>query len=269
MLFMRLKSRDGFTLIEVLMVVGLMGILAVVSISLFSKSVEESRFNETVAKLEQIKNALVGNPEVREARTRTSFGYLGDVGAIPTAVQGLSALLTNPGIAAFSVNSSVRFGLGWNGPYLTGGPGANFTKDAWGQTIVYSPAAFPPTLVSLGADGLVGGTGFNQDITVSLSAELTTAAVSGFICRSGSPFVTSAQVELNSPDGTGALLQSLVSLTAVDKGFFNFSAVSFGVRSLTVYVPSKAAPTQTLGPVLLTVDRPNLVVPCNLIDLSP
>ncbi len=265
-----LKKSSGFTLVEVLMVVGLMAILAVVSISLVSTSVDETRFNETTLKLQQIREAMIGNPEVREARTRTSFGFLGDVGAIPTAAQGIAGLVTRPGgLPAFSPDATVRFGLGWNGPYLTGGAGANFTLDAWGNAIVYDPVASPPTLTSLGGDGAVGGTVFDQDIRVELPLEMISASVTGFICNSGGPFTDSAQVEFNSPDGNGGLTQTQVMVVPADKGIFNFASVPFGVRSLTIYVPSKAAPTQTLGPVVVTIDRPNFVVPCNLVDLSP
>jgi hypothetical protein len=41
-----------------------------------------------------------------------------------------------------------------------------------------------------------------------------------------------------------------------------------GVRSATVYVPSKAAPTQTIGPVVFTVDKPYYLIQANLFDLS-
>jgi general secretion pathway protein G len=216
------RKQAAFTLVEVLMVIGLLGILSVVSVGLMNSSVDESRFNETVSELGQIRDAMIGNINIREAHTRTSFGFLGDVGAIPTSGEGIAALITNPSLAVYAVNSTVRFGLGWNGPYLTGGANANFINDAWGNAIVYSPNASPATLISYGADGIAGGTGFNADITVNLPVELTTATVSGFICQSGGAFVSSAQVEFNVPDGTGALTQSEATVAAVDKGYFSF-----------------------------------------------
>ena len=270
-----LRNQKGFTLIEVLMVVLLITILAVVSIAVLPDTINESRFNQTVAKLNEIRNSMIGNPDIREGTTRTSFGYLGDVGSLPpgpTIVEAVAALLARGAIPAFAVNSSVRFGFGWNGPYLTGvNTSTNFTKDAWGNLIVYSPAASPPTLISRGADGAVGGTGFDQDITVTLPTELTTATVSGFICQGGGPFTGSADVELNYPDGSGALTAhptSLKNLVPADKGNFSFGSIPFGVRSISIYIPS-GSPTITLGPVLITVDKPNLVVPCDRIDISP
>ena len=267
MILPSLRDRSGFTLIEVLMVVLIITIMAVVSITVLPDTINESKFNQTIEKMNQIRNAMIGNPEIREGTTRTSFGYLGDVGAIPTLI---TDLLTKPGgVSAYALNSTVRFGMGWNGAYLTGvNAASSFTTDAWGTALIYTPGASPPTLVSLGADATVGGTSLNQDITVTLPTELTTATVGGFICQGGGPFTATAQVELNFPNA-GALSQSEANLLPADKGQFSFAAVPMGIRSITVYIPSKAAATQTLGPIVFTVAQPNMVVPCNLIDISP
>jgi prepilin-type N-terminal cleavage/methylation domain-containing protein len=263
-----LPNEKGFTLIEVLMVVLLVTILAVASITVVPDTINESRFNSTVEKMNQIRNAMIGNPDIKEGTVRTSFGYLGDVGAVPSAI---TDLLTLPGgVSAYSVNASARFGLGWNGPYLSGrNTSSDFTKDAWGTAFVYTPGATPPTLVSLGADYTAGGTGFNQDITVTLPTELTTGTVSGFICQGGGPFASTAQVELNIPNGSGVLLQLESNLVPGDQGQFSFSAIPFGVRSVTVYIPSKVAATQTLGPIVISVAQPNVLIPCASLDISP
>ena len=166
MILPSLRDRSGFTLIEVLMVVLIITIMAVVSITVLPDTINESKFNQTIEKMNQIRNAMIGNPEIREGTTRTSFGYLGDVGAIPTLI---TDLLTKPGgVSAYALNSTVRFGMGWNGAYLTGvNAASSFTTDAWGTALIYTPGASPPTLVSLGADATVGGTSLNQDITHS------------------------------------------------------------------------------------------------------
>jgi prepilin-type N-terminal cleavage/methylation domain-containing protein len=265
------RSR-GFTLIEVLMVIALMSILAFATLDVTTDTLNESRFQATVAQLQQIQNAMIGDPTVMENNVRTSFGFLGDIGAIPTASQGILALVSQPSpvLPTFAINSTVRFGIGWNGPYLNGAnSGTNYTKDAWGNALIYSPAANPPTIVSLGSDGAVGGTGYAQDLTYTLSTQLTTATVQGFICNHGAPFTSAAQVELNYPNGLGVLTQAEVTLTAANAGQFSFSGVPLGVRSITVYQPSKASATSTLGPVVITVDKPNYLVACNAIDINP
>ena len=74
-----------------------------------------------------------------------------DVGRYPTTKEGLDAMVNKP--AGIS---------GWNGPYLKGGVPA----DPWGKPYVFnSPTANGGIeIISLGADGAVGGDGENADI---------------------------------------------------------------------------------------------------------
>ena len=97
---------------------------------------------------------------------------------------------------------------------------------------------------------------------------MLTSTVHGFILNSGAQWSGSAEVELNAPNGTGALSQTLLSVPAGNNGHFNFYNISLGVRSLTVYIPSKAAATKTVGPVLFTVDQANYGIPTALLDVG-
>ena len=262
---------DGFTLLEILMVVALVAVVAVTSIIVITDSLNESRFQDTLNKMHQIANAMIGDPSLKENGARTSFGFLGDIGAIPTAAQSISVLVTNSvPLPAWAVDTTVNFGIGWNGPYLSGeNSGTDYTKDAWGNAFVYSPTASPPTLVSLGADGVAGGTGYNQDITVTLPSELTTATtVSGYVTNHYSAFKTAVDVQLNYPNGSGVLVQTPYTVTT-PTGFFTFSNVPYGMRSITACIPSLAVCTTKLGPVLITIDKPNYTVPPGSLDTNP
>lgn len=264
------KNELGFTMIELLLVLSLVAIVSVVSISVVGNSIDEARFNDTTSKMQQIKAAVIGNVEQREGATRSSFGYLGDIGAIPTGAIGLSGLTTKPGGAAsWSVNTTVRFGLGWNGPYITSSFSANPLVDGWGNAFVYNASATPPTITSLGSDGVAGGTGYKQDIVLTLPTEFITAKVYGFISEAGGPYNGSATVEINYPNGAGAVQTSSVNLVAADKGYFQFTNIPLGKRSVTTYVPNKTSPTKTIGPVLVSIDQSNYLVPTNLIDTNP
>ena len=253
------------------MVVGLIAILAIASMDMFSDYVDESRYQDTIAKLEQLKISLQGDPAIRNQGSRTSFGIFGDLGGLPAApAPGLSALLTGSGYPAFGPDNSVRLSMGWNGPYLTlPNAGGSATTDAWGTPIEYDPSGNQLTLTSYGADKASGGTGLNADIVVSVPAEAMYSTVTGFICDNGGPFDNGADVQINYADGTGNLKQDLVSVAVGDQGFFKFTVIPFGVRSLSVFLPSQGSPTQTLGPVLITVDSPNVTVPCKQIDINP
>ncbi len=257
-----IKNQKGFTLIEVLMSLVLLSGMAATLIYVVDNNMNESRFQETVNELQEIKRALVGNPSSVENGLRKDFGYIGGVGGLPTLAQSLTALTTKPAaVAAWSVNTSVRIGLGWNGSYLQDGDSSSdYTKDAWGNDYVYSPLSNPPTITSLGADGLAGGAIFDQDIIISLPESVRVGNVYGFIANGNSPFTGTAEVELNYPNGSGTLLQVIDPVAPADVGSFQFSAIPYGIRSITVYVPSKSSPTTTIGPSVITVDQPNTLV---------
>lgn len=267
----RLNSIDqsGFTLMELLMVIMLVSVLAVVSISTLTPGIDEGRFDQTVAEMKTIRTAITGDLEVKQGGTRSSFGYVGDIGSIPTNAQGLSALVTKPAaLPNYGINTTARFGVGWNGPYVaTTGLGSDITKDAWGTNYVYNATANPPTITSYGADGVAGGTGFNQDIVVQIPTALQTATVHGFISQAGVAITTGATIDFNSVSN-GAVNLLTQNINAAAQGYFSFNNIPLGVRSAMIYVPSKASPTVTLGPILFTVDNANFVIPGSASDTS-
>lgn len=269
-------TQSGQSLIELLMVIALLSILAVVSTNIISDTLNESRFVETKLKLLTIRKALVGDPTLTEAGVRSNFGYQGDIGGIPSAVQGLAALWSNPGLPPYAMDSSSRIGLGWNGPYLDNtSAGIDYTVDGWGNPFVYNPGANPPTVVSLGANGVAGGTGYDQDITMELPANVTTATVYGVIVKNQAPWNDTAEIYLNEPNGSGTLQTTCApaicppaTTSSGNNGAFSFSGVPIGIRSITIYVPSKAAATQTLGPIVFSVTSNRYLIPAKMLDLG-
>lgn len=248
----------------------LIGILSALAMDMVGDSIEEARFEQTRQEMRQIADALLGNTSLKQDGVRTSFGFFGDVGALPAA---LTALTTNPSLPEWAVSSDVRFGYGWNGPYLVtnASSGDSLSTDEWGRAYVYSPEATPATLTSLGRDGEVGGTGYDQDLEVTLDYQGQEATVTGFLSSGGSPFVGDAEIEFNYPDGNGVISQPTDTIAASDPdpGKFEFTSVPMGLRSLTIYIPSKAAATQTIGPKTFTVDQKKFLVPATLLELSP
>jgi general secretion pathway protein G len=126
-------SEDGFTLIEILIVVAIIGLLAS-----FVGPMVLNKFAE-----QQVKVAAI---QEQSFASSLDLFYL-DLGRYPTTSEGLAALVQRPGGTT-----------GWNGPYLAKG---YVPKDPWGHPYIYrSPSEHGPyEIVSLGSSGREGGTG--------------------------------------------------------------------------------------------------------------
>jgi hypothetical protein len=146
---------------------------------------------------------------------------------------------------------------------------ATTVTDGWGRPILYdTPSAFQASLTSYGADGVLGGSGVDQDLVVTIPESLTSSTVVGFVCENSGPFDADADIEINYPDGTGNVTQTIQHVSPGMNGAFNFFNIPFGIRSVTVYVPDKGAATQTKGPSTIIIDKPNYLVPCSLVDVG-
>jgi general secretion pathway protein G len=131
----------GFTLIEMLVVMVLIGLLAgLVGPKLFGR-VDSSKVQTAQAQIKMLKGSL------------ETFRL--DVGRFPTQPEGLAVLNTAPA----EENAKAR----WHGPYLDG----DIPLDPWGEPYIYSlPGANsqPFALYSLGADRKRGGEGTDADV---------------------------------------------------------------------------------------------------------
>jgi len=126
--------RHGFTLIEIMLVVIIIGILAAMIVPNIAGRSEQAR--KTAARTDI------------ESNLSTALDlYKMDASQYPTTEQGLIALLTPPSVAPVPVQ--------WNGPYLKK---KVLPKDPWGHDYVYvSPGTHNTDsydLSSLGPDGV-------------------------------------------------------------------------------------------------------------------
>lgn len=265
--------KKGFTLIEILMVIILVAVLGGGSLTLFTSSIDEARFDATYKEMLQLRKALIGDLENTSVEgERVRFGYLGDLGAVPTGSQGLQALYSQPAsVGAWTVDSTGKIGVGWNGPYIISSTDNDFAKDAWGRDYIYSTAGTTPYLLSYGSDGVAGGTGAAADISIEIPRNIRTATVTGQLIQSGSVYNGSAHIEMYYPtsDGLGTMTSQVVTLSSGGMGQFTFSSVPFGVRSVKVSIPDISTPAIKMGPITFAVDNENFFIRSNFLEINP
>lgn len=132
-----LKSRRGFTLVEMLLVLVILAVLAAIVIPKFSGRSQQAKLTAAQSQIASIELAL--------------DAYEVDTGAYPQGGGGLAALVDEP--------SGAR---NWKGPYLKKG----VPLDPWGNEYIYvypgknNPRGYD--LLSVGPDGRPGG---DDDVT--------------------------------------------------------------------------------------------------------
>lgn len=132
------RSHRGFTLLELLVVMVIIGLLAAYVGPKYFSQVGKSEVKTTRAQIVGFEKALQQ--------------YRLDVGRFPSTEQGLQALVSKPATVAK-----------WDGPYLE----KTVPLDPWGHPYVYvSPGEHGDVdISSTGRDGRPGGDGLDADIT--------------------------------------------------------------------------------------------------------
>ena len=137
-----MKSKSGFTLVELVIIIVVLGIVAAVAIPKIGDLITGSKTNATKEEMMRLKTAIMGNSATTTSGRFSDRGYLGDVRSFPP---NLTALVTKPGgVAAW--NPYTR--LGWHGPYIDS-TGGDYLKDAWG--VVYQYDSTARTITSTGS----------------------------------------------------------------------------------------------------------------------
>jgi general secretion pathway protein G len=136
------RRRSGFTLLELVVVIIVLGLLAAIVAPQIIGRVSDAKSTTARTQIELLSVAL--------------DAYRLDTGAYPTTDQGLAALRDRPTRAPVPPN--------WRGPYLR----KDVPLDPWGRAYLYrapgdrNRTAFD--LESLGRDGKSGGEGEDADV---------------------------------------------------------------------------------------------------------
>ncbi len=229
-------SDRGFSLIEAVVTLGVIATLSVGLISIASSSMNILAEATTTESLTEIQTAVRGNPVLVAGGTRTAFGYVGDMGNVPPSLGDLWVKGSQP---AFTFDTALQTGAGWNGPYLDTDAVefiGSLGSDAWGEGFFYDTTQYvEPTLgvtifgkvASPGRDGLLNNA---DDSTVLFQQRQIVSQVSGFVQDQAANGVSGVDVVANFPQN-GVLTTAAVKTDAI--GFYIFDEVPFGNRSLT------------------------------------
>lgn len=127
-------SQSGMTLIEIMIVLGIIGALMAVLLPQVTSKLNKSKVSDTKIRIGQVSNAL--------------NLYFTDCGKFPESLDNLTTADANC--------------TNWGpDPYIK----KDLLKDAWQRPMTYSVEGSAFVIKSLGADGREGGTGFDKDIT--------------------------------------------------------------------------------------------------------
>jgi general secretion pathway protein G len=136
-------DKKGMTLIELMIVISIIALIsAIFLVPSVNRYLQKAKYETTKLQMGKLRQQLTQ--------------YVLDNNNYPSTEQGLQALVTQPTSDPAPANYP-------NGGYVR----ANDIKDAWGRPFVYT---YPgqngdePDIMSYGADGTEGGTGYDADI---------------------------------------------------------------------------------------------------------
>ena len=134
--------KKGFTLIEIMIVIIILGLLASMVVPNLIGQGEQAKQKLVCIQMKSIKDSLK-NFKLEEGR-------------YPSTQEGLQALIQNPDTTKYKSYPS-------NG-FLDS---KTLPKDSWGNEFIYLNNNSVIDIISLGADNKEGGTGENKDIRLS------------------------------------------------------------------------------------------------------
>lgn len=110
---------QGFTLLELLLVLTLLALLAGAAVAILGGTDDQGKYDETKRRMALIRQAMVGEPARSVNGTPDVGGFVADIGRPPANLQELLEQGSLPGHAR---DAASGLWVGWRGPYLYAAP---------------------------------------------------------------------------------------------------------------------------------------------------
>lgn len=257
-------SQKGFTLLELIMVIILIGIVAASAIMFIGKVLEQQSVDLTLKDMQNLNHAIVGNPDLVEGGVRNSFGYAGDMGVLPPTSGtctstcgscGFVELVTQCGRPTWLSDADLPgTGYGWRGPYIDAKQDDDSRYlallDGWGNYYAYNAAT--GQITSYGSDGISGG---GDDITWPGSALTSNGTVTGHVTDlNGNPIVNN-NVSMTYPNPASPGNATTLTVATDTNGVFTFNNIPIGKHKIQTTVGTTSTKAVTVLPnQTVTVD---------------
>lgn len=223
----------GATALGLMVLLAVLSIGATVALPLLLDAPRLSRVQLTLERLQAIRTAIVGNPDVQPGRFRHSFGFVGDLGVLPASLDELLAIGSYP---AYSSNYDQQLRFGWRGPYLdsTGDGSGTYLalRDAWGTPFSYNSDALECTIVSAGPDTDMASAADNIALEIN-EDDWHTTVTGNFLDRLRYP-LSETELRIYYPDGDSTLAETLITPADANRYDSATDPVSSGSRKIPI-----------------------------------
>ncbi|MBN2464305.1 prepilin-type N-terminal cleavage/methylation domain-containing protein [candidate division WOR-3 bacterium] len=163
------RKARGFTLVELLVVISVLGIILAFFVpTIVGRVTTNARRVATMQEMRMLRDAIVGDPDVRVGGEMVMVGFHNDMRRYPrdlielasrTLDTGEYGRITYPGKVPLLEAWDPYLKKGWNGAYVREDGNLGYRSDAWGTPYRYFPASGTETLGlwSAGPNGLFFG----------------------------------------------------------------------------------------------------------------
>ena len=229
----RVNRQRGAGLLETVTALSVIAILAFSFGFVVPIRTEANREAMVREQLLRVKKALIGEPSnVRRGQVNLNrFGYMGDMGSFPDALEDLVTIGDQP---EYTVADITGIGTGWRGPYIATDP-FDFLEDPWGNALdldttvklsTETGSTVIATVSSAGADGFLGTA---DDHIVEIYEGEASSDLFGYIRDTSGNTIAGVEITLSrAEDG----LVATDVTTTDEEGLYQFGVVPHGARVL-------------------------------------